>query len=98
MEHWNQMPAIASTIADDHLFVVVTARKGTISFKNAQERLPDELTKYFSGKNLMIIFPDQHGNAMEEMNFAQPQLQGGMSAYEIILRWVQGIKHKMAKK
>jgi hypothetical protein len=28
MPHWNELPRLASTIADDHLFVVVTARKG----------------------------------------------------------------------
>ena len=31
MEHWNELPQIASTIESDHLFVVVTARKGTES-------------------------------------------------------------------
>ena len=31
MEHWNELPRLASTIDDDHMFVVVTARKGTIS-------------------------------------------------------------------
>ena len=57
MAHWNELPQLAATIQEDHLFVVITARKGTISYKNALERLPDELQKYFSGKNLMIIFP-----------------------------------------
>ena len=87
MEHWNELPAIAKTIADDHLFVVVTARKGTVSYKNAQERLPDELTQYFHGKNLMIIFPDQYGDAMDEMTFAQPQHTEEESAYDVIKHW-----------
>jgi Kef-type K+ transport system membrane component KefB len=87
MEHWNSMPELAGSIADDHLFVVVTARKGTVSYKNALDRLPDELTRYYNGKNLMIIFPDQYGDAMEEMTFAQPQHTEEMSAYEAIKRW-----------
>ena len=33
------------------------------SCKTALERLPEEITKYFSGTNLMIIFPDQHGDS-----------------------------------
>ena len=45
MAHWNELPPLAGEIADDHLFVVVTARKGTISYKTALERLPDELQK-----------------------------------------------------
>ncbi|MCI6549806.1 MAG: cation:proton antiporter, partial [Prevotella sp.] len=89
MEHWNELPRLATTIAQDHMFVVVTARKGTVSFKSALERLPGELTKYFSGKNLMIIFPDQFGDAMDEMTFAQPQHQEEQSAYGALQEWIR---------
>lgn len=89
MEHWNELPVLASQIKDDHIFVVVTARKGTISFKNAMERLPEELTKYFSGKNLMIIFPDQYGaDKTDVMTFAEPQHIEDRSAYEMVVDWV----------
>lgn len=88
MEHWNEMPKLAASIASDHLFVVVTARKGTVSYKNAQERLPEELTKYFSGKNLMIIFPDQFGDDAT-MTFAQPQHTEEESAYEAVHEWMK---------
>ncbi len=88
MEHWNGLPQLASSIAMDHLFVIVTARKGTVSYKNAQERLPEEITKYFSGKNIMIIFPDQHGEAMDEMTFAQSQHTEQSSIYEEINSWL----------
>ena len=87
MEHWNELPQIASTIEKDHLFVVVTARKGTVSYKNAQERLPEELTKHFSGKNLLIIFPDQFGD-VEEMTFSQSQHTEEKSAWEILAVWL----------
>ena len=83
MEHWNGLPGLASTIKEDHLFVVVTARKGTVSYKNAQERLPEELTQYFTGKNLLIIFPDQHGDA-SAMTFAAPTHTEELSAYDNI--------------
>ena len=89
MEHWAEMPRLASSISDDHLFVVVTARKGTVSYKNALERLPDEIQNNFSGKNIMIIFPDQHGDAMEEMTFAQPQHTEDQSAYETVRKWIR---------
>lgn len=89
MGHWNELPQLAAHIADDHLFVVVTARKGTISYKNALERLPDELQKYFSGKNLMIIFPDQYGDQKEDrMSFTEAQHHEENSIYDIILRWM----------
>lgn len=89
MEHWNEMPKLASSIAEDHLFVVVTARKGTVSYKSALERLPDELTRYFSGKNLIILFPDQYGKANDTMSFAESQHQEQQSAYELLIAWLR---------
>ena len=89
MAHWNELPQLASDIADDHLFVVVTARKGTISYKTALERLPDELQKHFSGKNLMIVFPDQYGGHKDErMSFTEAQHHEENSIYDSILRWI----------
>ncbi len=89
MDHWNQLPRLAADISEDHLFVVVTARKGTISYKTALERLPDELQKHFSGKNLMIIFPDQFGDTKEDrMSFTEAQHHEEKSIYDTISRWI----------
>ena len=89
LEHWNELPGLATRIREDHLFVIVTARKGTISYKSAMERLPEEVNKYFKGKTLMIIFPDQYGNRMDDMTFAQPQHTEERSAYEAVREWIQ---------
>ena len=89
MAHWNELPQLASTIQEDHMFVVITARKGTISYKNALDRLPDELQKFFSGKNLMIIFPDQYGDPKEDrMSFTEAQHHEETSLYTTISQWI----------
>ena len=89
MAHWNELPKLAANINDDHMFVVITARKGTISYKTALERLPNELMQHYSGKNLMILFPDQYGNAKEEsMTFTTAQHQEESSIYNTIARWM----------
>lgn len=92
MDHWNELPKLATSISDDNLFVVVTARRGTVSYKNAQDRLPEELTKYFSGKNLMIIFPDQYGDDKTTMTFAQPQHTEEKSAYQTLREWLSSVR------
>jgi hypothetical protein len=93
MEHWNELPKLAAGISEDHLLVVVTARKGTISYKNALERLPNELMQHFSGKNLMIIFPDQYGEAKDEsMTFTSAQHQEESSIYTTILRGIEKLR------
>ena len=89
MEHWNEMPILASTIAEDHLFVVVTARKGSVSYKNALERLPQELRDHVKQTNLMIIFPDQYSDDPVTMTFAEPQPNDQESAYAALRAWAQ---------
>ena len=89
MGHWNELPKLAADIGKDQLFIVITARKGTISYKNALERLPDELTQYFAGTNLMIIFPDQYGDTKEDsMSFTEAQHYEENSVYDMLSRWI----------
>lgn len=88
MGHWKELPTLGSKVREDHLFVIVTARKGTISYKSAMERLPEELNKFIKGKTIMIIFPDQYGSEMDDMTFAQPQHTEERSAYEAVREWI----------
>ena len=89
MAHWNELPRLAENIREDHMFVVITARKGTISYKTALERLPNELMQHFTGKNLMILFPDQYGDEKEvSMTFTAAQHQEESSIYATISRWI----------
>lgn len=92
MGHWNELPELAAHIQADHMFVVVTARKGTISYKNALERLPDEINRYFSGKTLVIVFPDQYGGPMDSMTFSQTQHTEERSIYGVLLEKLEKLK------
>ncbi|MBR1484570.1 MAG: cation:proton antiporter [Prevotella sp.] len=88
MGHWNELPQLCTDMPADHLLVVITARKGTISYKNALDRLPAELTKFYSGgRNLMIIFPDQYGQESKDdaMSFTESQHHEEDSIYDTLL-------------
>ena len=37
----------------------------------------------------MIVFPDQFGERMDSMTFAEPQHQEEKSAYELFLDWLR---------
>ena len=96
MDNWNELPKLANDVADDHLFVIVTARKGTVSYKNALEYLPDEIQRYFNGKNLVIIFPDQYGD-QEVMTYSQSQHTEERSAWESLARWIDKRRKMLSK-
>ena len=87
MPKWREITKLAESINKDEMFVVVTARRGTVSYKKAFDRLPDELTEHYKGKNLMIIFPDQYGPAPETMTFATAQHTEQLSAYQVVVNW-----------
>ena len=84
MQHWNDFKSLAAQVEEHQMLVVVTARPGTVSFKSAMERLPDELTTYYKYKNVMIIFPDQYGNHLDLMSFANTQHYEQESIWESI--------------
>ena len=88
MQHWNELPRLAQQINEDHLFVVITARKGTVSYKTAFEKLPAELQTFYHQQNLIIIFPDQYGEAINVMSFTAPQKREETSAYALLRDWI----------
>ena len=86
MQHWKEFTSLSGTVNDDHLLVVVTARPGTVSYKPAFERLPEELTAAFPACSLMLVYPDQNGQPQDVMTFTAPQRQEKESAYSTILK------------
>lgn len=86
MQHWKELMALPKEVNDDHLFVVITARQGTVSYKPVFEHLPEELTECFPDCSLMIIYPDQNGQPQDVMTFTAPQRQEQESAYASIMK------------
>lgn len=72
MPHWAELPRMIENIKEDHLLVVITARRGTVSYKTVFEKLPAELQRHYRQENLMIIYPDQYGEPLDAMTFASP--------------------------
>ena len=95
MQHWSELPRLSTGINDDHLFIVVTSRKDAVSYKKAQEHLPEELERHFSGTNVIILFPHQYGTDKEQMSFAEPQHTEEESAYSLLRKWLKHIKEKI---
>lgn len=94
MQHWREFPVLAQSINDDHLLVVITARPGTVSYKKVFEYLPEELTRYFSDHNLIIVYPDQNGAPQDMITFTSPQPTDSESAYHTIKNWFQKLRGK----
>jgi len=92
-EDWDELPRLAINVNDDHLFVVVTARKGTISYIPSFDSLPEQLSRFFNSNSLMIIYPDQYGDS-SGMTFTKLQLSEEHSPYQFFRQWMIKIKNK----
>ncbi len=92
-EDWDELPKLAINVNDDHLFVIVTARKGTVSYLPSFESLPEQLTRFFNSNSMMIIFPDQYGD-VSGMTFTKLQLSEEHSPYQFFRQWMIKIRNK----
>lgn len=87
MDDWDDLLLISSKVSFDHLMVIVSARKGAISYQSSFEELPDQITKYFSNNSLMLIYPDQLGDPLENFTFSSPRGQSEARIYDNVSKW-----------
>lgn len=59
----NELKRMARDVKEDHLLVVVMARRGSISFRPSFEHIPHQIRKYYMNAGLMLIFPDVYADA-----------------------------------
>lgn len=88
MDDWDDLLLMSSKVAYDHLMVIVSARKGAISYQPSFEELPNQITKYFANSSLMLIYPDQLGDPAENMSFSSPRGQSENRIYDNVSKWV----------
>ena len=67
IEEWDDFILLANKILDDDLFVVVNARRASVSHSSDLDSLPEFLQRYFSRNNLIVLYPEQFGEQAEEM-------------------------------
>lgn len=58
MDGYEDLPEISSKVNSDHLLIIVAARQGTVSYDGSLEQLPDYIDRYFSDRNIIVLYPD----------------------------------------
>ena len=82
---WDDLLLLSSEVNHDHLLVVVSARRGYISFKPSFDRLPMQLMKYFNENSFIVVYPDQHGEGIDEISFSEPRRHAKVQQYTNLL-------------
>lgn len=63
---------LSNKVNDDDLLVVIGARAQSVSYSDDMAELPSFLQRYFSRNNLMMIYPEQFGEAPILTSFTDP--------------------------
>ena len=87
LDDWDDLLLLTGQVNYDHLLVVISARRGSISYDSSFERLPGQLGKYFTNNSLIILYPDQIGEPQDAISFANPQGNNESQHYEKVGRW-----------
>jgi hypothetical protein len=58
-EQIDDIAPISDEIDGDDLIIVVTARKGTLSYQSYMDTIPDKLLKNFYSNNFILLYPEQ---------------------------------------
>lgn len=59
MTGWDDFILLSGEVGPEDLFVIIGARKGSVSHSSELENMPEFLSKNFAGQNLMVIYPEQ---------------------------------------
>lgn len=87
LEEWDDLLLLTGQVNYDHLLVVISARRGSISYDTSFERLPGQLGKYFSNNSLIVLYPDQFGEPHEVVSFSDPRGYNKSQHYEKVGKW-----------
>ncbi len=69
---WDDFIVMSNRVLDDDLFVVIAARPQSVSYRPEMAEMPAFLQRYFNRNNLMVVYPEQFGEAPVLTSFTDP--------------------------
>ena len=72
IESLDEMILMTGRILDDDLFIVISARAHSVSHTDEVTEMPSLLQRNFSRNNIIVIYPEQFGEAPALTSFSDP--------------------------
>ncbi len=88
LEDWDDLLILTGQVNYDHLFVIVSSRRGSISYDSSFEKLPMQISKYFNNNSVMLIYPGQKDDPNENLSFADPRGWAESQYYDKAGNWI----------
>ena len=87
LEDWDDLLLLTGQVNYDHLLVIISARRGSISYDSAFERLPMQISKYFNNNSIILLYPEQKGDPNESLSFSDPRGWAETQYYDKVGNW-----------
>ena len=87
LDDWDDLLLLTGQVSYDHLFVVISARRGSISYASSFDKLPSQLSRYFANNSIIVVYPDQLGEPQEMMSFANAHGSNEPQRYDQVSQW-----------
>ncbi len=88
---WNSFEEIKIETQDDHLFVLVNARRGSISYDVSFEKIPSMLARSFGDRSMIVLYPEQFEHSEDIVSFTDPLRHNESQHYEKVREWLAGL-------
>jgi Kef-type K+ transport system membrane component KefB len=77
-EDWEDFLILSREVAKDDLFVVVTARPGSISYQTVLDSIPKKISKHFKKTNVILLYPEQNIGQHKELDLITEGMDGSV--------------------
>ena len=88
LENWDDLLILTGEVNYDHLLVIISARRGSISYDSSFERLSGQISKYFNNNSIMVLYPEQKGDPDESLSFSDPHGCSEAHYYDKVGNWI----------
>jgi hypothetical protein len=79
--NWDDFLIFSRDVKSNDLFIIISSRKGHISYHSQLDKLPYHLSKYFEKNSFILLYPRQleHGIKMEDVQHIDTTLIDSLS-------------------
>lgn len=82
----NELKRMSQEVNEDHLLVVICARRGSISFRPSLDHIPHQVRKYYMNTSMLLVFPDGYAStAVHHVSTVEPL--SSQATYEAEKDW-----------
>ncbi|WP_297272223.1 cation:proton antiporter [uncultured Bacteroides sp.] len=87
LDDWDDLLILTGQVNYDHLLIIISARRGSISYDSSFEKLPSQISRYFANNSLIVLYPDQLGDPQDVLSYSNPHGNNEAQHYERVGRW-----------